>query len=265
MAATNDWMQSALQHYREQRERIIEQLAPELLFEFRAAEVMIRKLEQDLGAAPQIVFSDPPYSGGAGQFPGSPSPSKSPVKPAELRADEFFAMTISEAARAYLSRVGHAVSLDEMLERLRAGGCKVGGANPKQTLYISLVRNTRDFVPTGSGFIGLRSFYPGLKAGAVKNADKQKKKGKQKGKAKSKAGKLLAKKGQPKPPKVAPGESLAHKTVYGTLNDGEFHSKDEILKAGEAVGIKPIAIRGILSNAKDLEVEGDSYRLKATY
>jgi hypothetical protein len=262
MAATNDWMQSALQHYREQREQIIEQLPKELLFEFRAAEVMIRKLEQDLGAGPQIIFSDPPYSSAAAQFPGSSSPSKSPVKSAEIRADEFFAMTINDAARAYLNRVGHAVSLEEMLDKLRAGGCKVGGANPKQTLYISLVRNTRDFVPTGSGFIGLRSFYPGLKAGAVKNADKQKKKSKHKSKAKSKASKLLAKK-QPKPPH-APEESLAHKAVYGTLRDGEFHSKGAILKAGEDAGVKAIAIRGILSNAKDLEVKGDSYRLKQT-
>jgi hypothetical protein len=173
-------------------------------------------------------------------------------------------MTISEAARTYLNRVGHAVSLEEMLEKLRAGGCKVGGANPKQTLYISLVRNTRDFVPTGSGFIGLRSFYPGLKAGAVKNADKQKKKGKHKGKGKGKASKLLAKKGQPKPPRAVPEESPAHKAVYGVLRDGEFHSKDAILKAGEAAGVKAIGIRGILRNAKDLEVEGDNYRLKQT-
>lgn len=259
--ATNDWMQSALQHYRQQREQIVEQLPPELLFEFRAAEVMIRKLEQDLGAAPQVVFSDPPYSGAPGQTPGGSSPNKSPMKSAEIRADEFFAMTISEAARAYLNRVGHAVSLEEMLDKLRTGGCKVGGANPKQTLYISLVRNTRDFVPTGSGFIGLRSFYPGLKAGAVKNADKQKKKGKHKGKSKGKTSKLLAKK--PRPPKAAPEESPAHKTVYGTLQDGQFHSKEEILKAGEDAGVKAIGIYGILRNAKDLEAEGDNYRLKA--
>ncbi len=262
MAATNDWMQSALQHYREQRERIIEQLPPDLLFELRAAEVMIRKLEQDLGTSPQVVFSDPPYSSAAAQISASPLAGKTPVKPTEIRADEFFAMTISDAARAYLNRVGHAVSLEEMLEKLKAGGCKVGGANPKHTLYISLVRNTRDFVPTGNGFIGLRSFYPGLRVAAVKNADKQKKKVKHKGRGKSKTSKKLLAKKEPKPLKAPPEETLAHKTVYGMLGDGEFHSKDAILKAGEDAGVKAIAIHGIL-RAKDLEVKGDSYRLKA--
>jgi hypothetical protein len=258
--ANNDWMQTALQHYREQRERIVEQLPPELLFEFRAAELMIRKLEQDLGTGPQMVVSDPPYATSGAPVFGASSPSKTLAK-TEVRPDEFFAMTISEAARAYLGRVGHAVSFDEMLEKLKAGGCRVGGVNPKQTLYISLVRNTRDFVPTGSGHIGLRSFYPGLKAGAAKNGEKQKKtKAKHKGKAK-KASKLLPKK-QPVTPKPAPEETLAHKTVYATLRDGEVHSKDAILKAGEDAGVKPIALYGILSNAKDIEIVGDGYRLK---
>jgi len=261
--ATNDWMQSALQHYREQRERILEQLSPDLLLEFRAAEVMIRKLEQDLGTIPQVIFSEPPYSTNTPQ--GSMQASLSPSSKGDIRRDEFFAMTISEAARAYLSRVGHAVSLEEMLEKLKAGGCKVGGANPKQTLYISLVRNTREFVPTGSGYIGLRSFYPGLKAGTAKNGDKQKRtksKHKHKSKSKTKASKILAKK-VPKPPKAASQETPAHKTVYATLRDGGFHSKDAILKAGEAAGVKAIAIHGILRHAKDIETVGDTYRLKA--
>lgn len=171
-------------------------------------------------------------------------------------------MTISEAARAYLGRVGHAVSFDEMLEKLKAGGCRVGGANPKQTLYISLVRNTRDFVPTGNGFIGLRSFYPGLKAGAIKNGDKQKKtKGKQKIKTKAKKATKLLTKNTPKPPKAASEETPARKLVYTILRDGEVHSKEAILKAGEDAGIKGIGIRGILSNAKDIEIVGDGYRL----
>jgi hypothetical protein len=260
--ANNDWMQTALQHYREKREQILEQLSPELLFEFRNLELMIHKLEQDLGTGPQIVVSDPPYATSGVPVFTQNVPSKPSAK-TEIRADEFFAMTISEAARAYLNRVGHAVSLEEMLDKLRAGGCKVGGANPKQTLYISLVRNTRDFVPTGNGFIGLRSFYPGLKAGAIKNGDKQKKtKGKQKAKTKAKkASKLLAK-NTPKPPKAAPEETPARKLVYAILRDGEVHPKEAILKAGEEAGIRGIGIHGILNNAKDIEVVGDGYRLK---
>jgi hypothetical protein len=259
--ANNDWMQAALQHYREQRDRILEQLPPELLFEFRNIEHTIRKLEQDLGTGSQIIMADPPYAtSGAPGFVAN-APAKSSAKTTEIRPDEFFAMTISEAARAYLGRVGHAVSFDEMLEKLRTGGCRVGGVNPKQTLYISLVRNTRDFVPTGNGFIGLRSFYPGLKAGAAKNGEKQKKsKAKHRSKAK-KASKLLPKKKAPAP-KTAPEETPAHKIVYATLRDDQFHSKDEILKAGEDAGVRAIGIHGILRNAKDIEVDGDNYRLK---
>jgi hypothetical protein len=258
--ANNDWMQTALQHYRDQRERILGQLPPEALFELRGLELMIRKLEQDLGAGPQMVVSDPPYATSAQPVSGTTAPSKSSAK-AEIRADEFFAMTISEAARQYLNRVGHAVSLDELLEKLKAGGCRVGGANPKQTLYISLVRNTRDFVPTGGGHIGLRSFYPGLKAGAVKSNGKQKQtKGKHK-KPKTGATKKLVAKKQPPKPKAAPEELPAHKVVYAILRDGEVHSKDALLKAGEEAGVRSIAIHGIL-RSKDIETVGDGYRLK---
>jgi len=253
--STNDWMVAALQHYREQRERIIEQLSPELVFEFRAAELMIQKLQQDLGEAPQPILANPPYA--LPQMTVQPSVAKAPNKSAEVRPDDFFAMTINDAARAYLDRVGHAVSLEELLDKLKAGGCKVGGANPKQTLYISLVRNTRDFVPTGNGFIGLRRFYAGLKAlGRPKSSERQNKPAK----AKRKAKKLLAKKKATQ--KAAPKETLAHKTVYATLRDGEFHSKDAILKAGKDAGVMPIAIHGILRNAKDIDTVGDSYRLK---
>ena len=64
--------------------------------------------------------------------------------------------------------VGQAVSLDEIVEALNKGGCKVGGADPKRTLYISLVRNTREFVPPQAGYIGLRKFYPNLKGNQTK-------------------------------------------------------------------------------------------------
>jgi hypothetical protein len=78
----------------------------------------------------------------------------------KLRADEFTGMTYKDAAKNYLERVGHAVSMEELLEALKNGGCPVGGVNPKKTLYISLVRG-REFkpVPGQSGILGLRSFY----------------------------------------------------------------------------------------------------------
>src|SRR5438105_9394029 len=98
------------------------------------------------------------------EVPSSPSANTQfvPLSPksaggrAPIRPDEFFGLQYSDAARNYLRKVGHAVGLDDLLDALRNGGCKVGGTDPKRVLYISLVRNTRDFVPTGNGFIGLR-------------------------------------------------------------------------------------------------------------
>ena len=81
------------------------------------------------------------------------------IKP-KPRPDQFMGMTYQAAAKSYLEGVGHAVTMDELLEALKRGGCPVGGANPKKTLYISLVRS-REFVPVPgqSGYIGLRGFY----------------------------------------------------------------------------------------------------------
>jgi hypothetical protein len=78
----------------------------------------------------------------------------------KLRDDEFTGMTYKDAAKSYLEKVGHAVSMEELLDALRDGGCPVGGVSPKKTLYISLVRG-REFkpVPGKSGMLGLRSFY----------------------------------------------------------------------------------------------------------
>jgi hypothetical protein len=83
-----------------------------------------------------------------------------------LRPDSFVGDTYSIAARKYLRQIGHAVSVDELVESLRKGGCPVGGAEPRKTLYISLVRDVRTFypIPGKNGFIGLREFYPNLKS-----------------------------------------------------------------------------------------------------
>jgi hypothetical protein len=80
--------------------------------------------------------------------------------------------------------VGHAVELEKLVEVLKKGGCKVGGADPKRTLYISLIRDTRNFVPPQPGYIGLRKFYPHLKAVGTKpiSSSKKAKKRKRSGK-----------------------------------------------------------------------------------
>jgi hypothetical protein len=94
----------------------------------------------------------------------------------KLREDEFTGKTYIEAAKSYLERVGHAVSMDEILEGLKRGGSPVGGRAPRKNLYISLARS-KDFIPIPgqTGFIGLRKWYPNLKAGAEKKGlDKKK-------------------------------------------------------------------------------------------
>ena len=90
------------------------------------------------------------------------------VTQAEIKPDDFFGMSQGDAARKYLEMVGHAVELEKLVEVLKKGGCKVGGADPKRTLYISLVRDTRNFVPPQTGYIGLRKFYPHLKPAGTK-------------------------------------------------------------------------------------------------
>jgi hypothetical protein len=78
----------------------------------------------------------------------------------KIRPDEYFGMSQTEAAYAYLKKIGHAVHLDSMLEALRAGGVKFSGRDPKSTLYAVLIRGTRRFVLVSPGTFGLLEFYP---------------------------------------------------------------------------------------------------------
>ncbi len=77
-----------------------------------------------------------------------------------IRPDQFFGMSQTQAAAAYLKMVGHAAHIDQIVEALRRGGCHVGGADPKTTLYKALVRGTRKFVLVSTHTFGLREFYP---------------------------------------------------------------------------------------------------------
>ena len=171
-----------------------------------------------------------------------------------IRPDEFFGLQYSDAARNYLRKVGHAVGLEELLDALRNGGCKVGGSDPKRVLYISLVRNTRDFVPTGNGFIGLREFYPNLpKAKALINGKKSKraKKSKRKTSAKGKNGKV--EKSTPTPQKSS---SNLKDVLVGVMKSGDFMDGKEILRGvEEKMGgkVTPITVYGILRSKGQFE------------
>jgi len=164
---TKEHLTQTLEHFRQQRAAKFQ--------EVRSLEVIIRGLELELGEAPPTQpMPDPPA--------GSESLAQTIVNGTspQLRADEFFSMTQTDAARAYLKKVGSAISLDQLLDGLKRGGAHVGGADPKYTLYVSLMRNPRrEFIKVRDGLIGLRDFYPNLPK-VVKNGVRKPRRGRRK-------------------------------------------------------------------------------------
>jgi hypothetical protein len=188
--AENDSLRKALEHYL--------QLKSGKLEEVRQLDMVISQLRRDLGetvpkpaeeqdASASDSIGDAWRENEFGPTAQAPSGMRTGV-----RADEFVGETYSGAARAYLEKVGHAVSMDDLLDALNRGGCPVGGKEPKKTLYISLIRDVRTFVPIPgrSGFLGLRKFYPNLKA--LKDKEPQAKHKKRKKRARKRAAKVAA-------------------------------------------------------------------------
>jgi len=144
-------LRAALEHYKQEREDVEKEYQNRL----RSIDLMIWQLKRDLGEAPegeQPVVAGIPLVSATGAAQASTSVS---VKP-----DEFFRMNQTDAARAYLRKVGHSIPFDELVTALRKGGAKLGGADPKKTLYVSLARNPKkEFVWPGKDFIGLDEFY----------------------------------------------------------------------------------------------------------
>ncbi len=153
----------------------------------------------------------------------------------EVRPDEFFGMSQSDAARAYLKKFGRAVSFDHLVQVLRKGGAEVGGADPKKTLYVSLMRNPKgEFVIPSEGHVGLRAFYPGLPKGGKTVRPKKGKKAKRQ----KKSGKTTEK----VPSDVMVGLKQA-------LSQGEPKTQAELIKTlGDKLGrkIAPISVAGAL-------------------
>src|ERR1700692_5027577 len=109
---------------------------------------MTARLSVHFGEVPEgepvPLPASPPLSSSNG-VPGRPSVS---IKP-----DEFFRMNQTDAARAYLKKVGHSIPFDDLVAALRKGGAKLGGADPKKTLYVSLARNPgKDLLCRGRDF-----------------------------------------------------------------------------------------------------------------
>lgn len=144
-------LRETLEYYRQRRQ--------EKLAELQGIELMIRQLEGELGEAPSEGESAAPIALPQLERPLGTSVGRKP----EIRPDQFFGKTHAEAAREYLKLLGRAISFEELSEALQKGGCKLSGANAKKVLYISLVRNAKDFAVPQKGYIGLREFYPKLR------------------------------------------------------------------------------------------------------
>ena len=138
-------LRKTLEHYRQQRQQKLE--------EVQGVDLMIRQLERDLGDSPTEETSLPS---------DDPNPTNLPRfrVVSSIRPDEFFGMSQNDAAKAYLRKMGRAISMDELVTALQRGGAKLGGADPKKTLYVSMSRNPKkEFVWPSKDHIGLAEFY----------------------------------------------------------------------------------------------------------
>lgn len=255
----NDHMRQTLEHFRQQKQAKLE--------EIRALDVTIRHLEKELGESSvnesvEFVMSsadiqNPPQLVGTSRI-------------ADVRPDEFFGMQQTEAAKAFLRKVRQAVSTDQLVDGLRRGGAIVGGADPKRTLYVSLMRNPKkEFVVVGDGFIGLREFYPHLpKTGIPRGATsgRTKKKVANKGKRPRLSSKLKERAKQspitqtPEPPE----QERLRAAVTEALKDGQLHEAMDIHKfVCEKLGYSVLLVKvhGTLRGKKFEKVEG-KFRMK---
>jgi hypothetical protein len=266
--ATNEDLKATLEHFREQHQRKLDELKPKL-DELKALETTVRQLRIQLGETVEAAdVSDIAIASAETASSGLYTP----------RPDEFFTMSQGDAAKAFLDRTGHAVSLDELVQGLKSGGCKVGGVDPKKTLYISLVRNVREFVPVGNGYIGLRKFYagtarPGRPSKAVQHQKKKKKKKKVAKRKPAARHEAMAKQAEPKT-KAQPTEKATPETkqnpaeikqaIRKIMSDRTPRTLNELLEALQlslSRPVKKIAIYGTLRN-RDFEQVGEKYRLR---
>jgi hypothetical protein len=235
---SQEHLRQTLEHYRQQRQRRLE--------EFRAADNLVRQLEADL----QEPLSAPELDSLRGPNIPVETHKGAPNRMPDVRADEFYSMTQSEAAKAFLRKVKGAIPFDQLVEALRKGGAQLGGADPIKTLYVSLARNPlREFVYPNEGIIGLREFYPNLNRGT---GSKKPKKAKRQAKRKIRPKKVKL---NASPKARSEGAAKARNQVKQIMKDGQPHTGQEIVTAVEAaVGpIKKIWVYGALRGYKKQE------------
>lgn len=164
-----DPLRQTLAHYKKLRQEKVEVLNKKLkeleplIKDVQAYDPMIRQLEHDLGEPSSIkpfALTVPGVDVGADKAAAQPPKDD----PREIRPDEFFGLSQTDAARAYLQRVGRAIPFSELVSALQRGGATLGGKNPEKTLQVSLARNPRkEFVWPGKDYIGLSEFYQSRK------------------------------------------------------------------------------------------------------
>jgi hypothetical protein len=155
-------IRKTLDHYRKLREQKIAGIKS-TLDEITGYDLIIRRLADDLkepaNLEPLKIGAPTVTTAAEGEKATDALRRDSAIVKPSVRRDEFFQMSQSAAARAYLKMVGRAVLMDELLNALRAGGAQVGGTDPKRTLYVSLKANKKDFVWPNKDTVGLAEFY----------------------------------------------------------------------------------------------------------
>lgn len=244
-----------------------------LLEELNQLRVSIRTLKQAAGIeltpeeaeAPEVAMASSPEA----SF--EPKTTNGFAGKLTVRPDEFFGMTHAEASRRYLKKVGHAVSFEELVGVLQKGGCKLSGSDPKKVLYISLIRNSKDFVPPQPGFVGLKEFYPARARATGEQRTKKTKRPPKKQSSQSKKGSKrkeatsLGKKADEAAPETPKEPKQVPLAVHEFLSDKRFHPVEEIVaavrqKLGESV--PKVSIHGALSSKKVFEKNQEGmYRL----
>jgi hypothetical protein len=164
-----------------------------------------------------------------GQFPSYQRRSGQSVRP-----DEFLGEEPMQAAKKYMTMIGHAITFDEIADAIQRGGAAVHGANWREKLETSLMRSPYEVIKVADKTYGLAAFYSEDQLARLRGARRLKRLGTPKTKPKKKAAKAkeVAKKpesksaGKPadKPP-AAKHEASAHEpaTMHQDGSGDQIH------------------------------------------
>jgi len=120
----------------------------------------IRKLLQSLNALEELSGVPPTTLATVLQFGGDDGPGSSTTM--ATRPDEFYGLEPLEAAKRVLKKLGRSATVDEIMERIKAGG---GDTGSQDSLQLSLARSTVEIAKIKDGVFGLLEFYPHIKRG----------------------------------------------------------------------------------------------------